>query len=279
MGMDENWTINDPQHVERTQTVWNALQAGDFATALDSNSDDVIFENGPGAGPWRRTEGKEAFVDMSLKFIPIFGETWDQVGTCIFANEQFAVTLVAETGTHAESGDTFDNRAIYVSRFEEDGKADRVWTVDLDSEDMEQFWRRNPPADACLWRGCILGAEEAAYLTVEFFRGLDVAAVTSPRKGHQRCCGSAARKRSATSSGARMSVSPYTSNAGTTMRDSTGRRSSAHARASALKPTGWKLRRASPKFSTTCSGTSAENIVGRSAPMNSSGDRPESSSA
>jgi hypothetical protein len=46
--MDEHWTANDPQHVERTQAVWDALQAGDFATALDSNSDGVVFENGPG---------------------------------------------------------------------------------------------------------------------------------------------------------------------------------------------------------------------------------------
>ena len=56
--MDERWTQNDPQHVARVQGVWNALEAGDFATALDSNTDDVIFENGPGAGPWRQTDGK-----------------------------------------------------------------------------------------------------------------------------------------------------------------------------------------------------------------------------
>jgi hypothetical protein len=85
---------------------------------------------------------------MSLKFIPTFGDTWDQVGTCIFANEQVAVTLVAETGTHATSGDAFENRAVYIRRFDSDGKADRVWTVDLDSEDMEHFWQCNPPTDA-----------------------------------------------------------------------------------------------------------------------------------
>ena len=142
--MDNNWTRNDPDHVARVQGVWDALLADDFETALDANTDGVIFENGPGAGPWRRTDGKHGFVDMAMKFIPIFGESWKQVGTCIFANEQFAVTLVAETGEHRESGDVFDNRAVYVSRFDKDGKTERVWTVDLDSEDMDTFWQRNP---------------------------------------------------------------------------------------------------------------------------------------
>ena len=145
--MDANWTKNDPHEVARAQGIWDGLEAGDFATALDANSDDVIFENGPGAGPWRRTEGKDAFIEMYMKFIPVFGDTWKQTGTCIFANEQFAVTLVAEMGTHAESGDVFDNRAIYVSRFDKDGRTERVWTVDLDSEDMERFWARNPVSD------------------------------------------------------------------------------------------------------------------------------------
>ena len=142
--MNENWTSNQPKHVARTQGVWDALLAGDFAAALDSNTDCVIFENGPGAGPFRRTEGKDGFVEMAMKFIPIFGESWKQVGTCVFANEEFAVTLVAETGKHKDSGDQFDNRAIYISRFDKDGKTERVWTVDLDSEDMERFWERNP---------------------------------------------------------------------------------------------------------------------------------------
>jgi hypothetical protein len=142
--VNENWTTNDPNEVARVQTIWDALLAGDFSVALDSNGDDVIYENGPGAGPWRHVEGKDAFVDMAMNFIPIFGDTWKQVGRCIFANEQFAVTLVAETGTHAATNDAFDNRAIYVTRFAKDGTTDRVWTVDLDSEDMEAFWQRNP---------------------------------------------------------------------------------------------------------------------------------------
>jgi hypothetical protein len=83
---------------------------------------------------------------MMGAFIPIFGESWSQVGKCIFANDQFAIALVSETGTHAESGEEFDNRAVYITRFNADGKIDHVWTVDLDSEAMDEFWRRNPVA-------------------------------------------------------------------------------------------------------------------------------------
>ena len=142
--MNENWMVNRSEDVERAQGVWDALAAGDPAPALDAQAAGIIFDNGPGAGPWRHTEGQAAFIDMIGGFLPIFGESFHQVGTCIFANEQFTVTLVAETGDHAKSGDVFDNRAIYVSRLDADGKIDRVWTVDLDSEDMERFWQQNP---------------------------------------------------------------------------------------------------------------------------------------
>jgi hypothetical protein len=49
---------------------------------------------------------------------------------------------------HATSGDPFDNRAIYVNRLRPDGISDRIWTVDLDSEAMDEFWKRNPVGEA-----------------------------------------------------------------------------------------------------------------------------------
>ena len=81
---------------------------------------------------------------MSMKFIPIFGDSLNQVRKCIVANEQFAVTLIGEMGTHAQSGEVFDSRAVHVTRFDKDGKSERVWTIDLDSEDTAEFWQRNP---------------------------------------------------------------------------------------------------------------------------------------
>jgi hypothetical protein len=142
--MDDKWAVNDPAEVSRAQAVWDALANGDPTPALATQSEGVIFDNGPGAGPWRHTEGQEAFLEMYGQFLPVFGESFRQEGTCVFANEQFSITLVGETGVHAQSGDVFDNRAVYVSRYGPDGHTERVWTVDLDSEDMERFWDRNP---------------------------------------------------------------------------------------------------------------------------------------
>jgi hypothetical protein len=50
--------------------------------------------------------------------------------------------MIHETGK-APTGDVFDNTAIYVSRLRPDGTADRLWTVDLDTEHCEEFWRNN----------------------------------------------------------------------------------------------------------------------------------------
>ena len=69
------------------------------------------------------------YIEMISGFFPLFGDTFRQQGTCVFANDQFTITLVGEIGVHADSGD---------------GKVDHIWTADLDSEDMEAFWRKNP---------------------------------------------------------------------------------------------------------------------------------------
>ena len=49
-----------------------------------------------------------------------------------------SISLIHETGK-APNGDVFDNTAIYVSRLRPDGKTDRLWTVDLDTEHCEEF--------------------------------------------------------------------------------------------------------------------------------------------
>lgn len=122
---------------------WDALAQGDLVTALDLLSDDVVVDNGPGGGPWRHIEGKEAFFTMAMQFMPFFGGTWQQEGRCVYADDSMGVALVHETGK-APSGDGFDNMAVYVYRFNSDGKVNRLWTTDLAHEELEDFWRRNP---------------------------------------------------------------------------------------------------------------------------------------
>ena len=126
-----------------TQKVWDAIAEGDFVSGLDVLTDDVVVDNGPGAGPWRHLEGKDAIVSFAVQFIPFFQETWKEIGRCIYADDSLSIALVHETGK-APSGDAFDNVAIWVSRFNPDGKVDRIWTTDLAHEEMEEFWDRNP---------------------------------------------------------------------------------------------------------------------------------------
>jgi hypothetical protein len=55
-----------------------------------------------------------------------------------------SIALVHETGTHAASGDAFDTLAVWITRFDADGKADRQWAVDMAHDQLEELWARNP---------------------------------------------------------------------------------------------------------------------------------------
>jgi hypothetical protein len=68
---------------------------------------------------------------------------WAQDGRCIYADDHMSIALVQEKGK-APSGDDFDNVAVYVYRFNEDGKVHRLWTTDLAHEALEEFWTNNP---------------------------------------------------------------------------------------------------------------------------------------
>jgi hypothetical protein len=138
--------MSDASHpnLVKTQDAWDAIARGELAGA-DDFADDIVVENGPGAGPWRVVEGKEAFFTFVLQFIPFFEESWHQDGRCIYADDRCAISLVHETGTSPE-GDKFDNMAIWITRFDAQGKTDRLWTVDLDQESVTDFWNRNGAA-------------------------------------------------------------------------------------------------------------------------------------
>lgn len=79
-----------------------------------------------------------------MGFLPLFGDTWKQDGEVVYADDQLTIVLVHETGTHAESGETFDNMAVWVTRMDAEGKAERQWAVDMAHEELERFWERHP---------------------------------------------------------------------------------------------------------------------------------------
>jgi hypothetical protein len=153
--------IEDPQergavvtHLDQAdvQGLLDAAEAGDYGPAFESFAENIIVENGPGAGPWRHADGRDEFANVLLEFAAFFDGTFRQRGRCIYADDRVVINLIEESGT-TPAGDTFDNLAVYVTRIGADGKGDRLWTVDLDTEACLDFWARNPVASATASQG------------------------------------------------------------------------------------------------------------------------------
>ena len=126
----------------RVQAAFDAAGLGDYGPSSELLADEIIVENGPGAGPWHIARGKEDLVLMLIEFSAALDNTFQLDARCVYADDRLAISLSHETGKHPD-GDEYDNQAVYVYRFRPDGKVDRYWTVDLDTEHCEEFWRRN----------------------------------------------------------------------------------------------------------------------------------------
>ena|ERR1700733_5177925 len=124
------------------QGLLDAAEAGDYGPVFESFAENIVVENGPGAGPWRHAEGRDEFAKVLLEFAAFFNGTFHQRGRCIHADDRVVINLIEESGS-TPAGDTFENLAVYVTRIAADDKADRLWTVDLDTEDCLEFWARN----------------------------------------------------------------------------------------------------------------------------------------
>jgi hypothetical protein len=107
---------------------------------------DVAMVHGPGAGPFAGPgEGVDRLVEMSVFFAEVFAGSFHQKGRCIYADDDWAIAVVHETGT-TPGGARFDNRALWVDRFTPGGMVDRIWTIDLDDSEMFSFWANYAPA-------------------------------------------------------------------------------------------------------------------------------------
>jgi hypothetical protein len=125
------------------QEILDAAPSGDYGPSFESFAENIVVENGPGAGPGRRAEGRDEFANLLLEFAALFNGTFQQHGRCDYVDDRVVINLIEENGTSA-SGDTIENLAVYVSRLGADEKSDRLWTVDLDTEACLDFWARNP---------------------------------------------------------------------------------------------------------------------------------------
>jgi ketosteroid isomerase-like protein len=130
-------------NIAAVQAILDAAESGDYGPSFESFAENIVVENGPGAGPWRHAEGRDEFANLLLEFAAFFNGTFHQRGRCVYVDDRVVINLIEEKGT-AASGDRFENLAVYVSRLGADEKSDRLWTVDLDSEACLDFWARNP---------------------------------------------------------------------------------------------------------------------------------------
>ena len=58
---------NNP-NFDRAEAALAAARNGDYGPAFDSFTDDIIMENGPGAGPWHIARGKDELVLQPREF-------------------------------------------------------------------------------------------------------------------------------------------------------------------------------------------------------------------
>jgi hypothetical protein len=133
--------------ITSVQGMLDSAEAGDYGPVFESFAENIVVENGPGAGPWRHAEGRDQFANVLLEFSAFFNGSFRQRGRCIYADDRVVLNLIEERGSTA-AGDTFENLAVYVARVGGDGTTDRLWTVDLDTEACLEFWARNPVASA-----------------------------------------------------------------------------------------------------------------------------------
>ena len=61
---------------DRAQAMLDATRRGDYAPAFGNFADDIVMENGPGAGPWHRARGKDDLALMLLELAGSFGDTF-----------------------------------------------------------------------------------------------------------------------------------------------------------------------------------------------------------
>lgn len=109
-------------HVDRVRSFYEATAEGDVRGALSVCAEDVEWteaEGFPYAGTYRGVE--EVLREV---FVPL-GEDWERFGSepeRFVADGDVVVVLGTYSGTHAETGESFEARFAHVWEFE-DGEA------------------------------------------------------------------------------------------------------------------------------------------------------------
>ena len=108
-------THNHPSF-DRAQAALDAARRGDYGPTFEALADEVILENGPGAGPWRVARGKADMGLLLLEFSAALGNTFHQEGRCVYADDRVVINLIRETGQGPDR-DQFDSLACGCRQF------------------------------------------------------------------------------------------------------------------------------------------------------------------
>ncbi len=131
-----------PTAEDRRVATINLLRAAldeDWDTVLATYSPDIVWMNPVTAGPWAgRFEGIEAVATMFAEYTAFFEGSFAPEVIDVCASPERSVALVVERGVKA--GHVYENRAMWTSLFDDDGRIIEVVTVDRDLESAKAFW-------------------------------------------------------------------------------------------------------------------------------------------
>ena len=131
-----------PEHpnATRSRAAFSALwERGELEPSLELLDDDVIWTNDIGARPWaKEIRGKDRVLEMQAWWMDFFNNSFRHELIDICASDYHIAQILREVGE--KDGHTFDNRAVYLFRLNDDGKAVEVRTLDMDRDSIEAFW-------------------------------------------------------------------------------------------------------------------------------------------
>ena len=115
---------------------------GDVQPMLDAATDDFVWINDIGAGPWRELHGRDEAMAMQLWWFDWFAGTFRHELIDICASDDRVIEVLREVGE--KDGHVFDNVALYVYDVGPDGRYTALRTFDRDREAIEAFWSHFP---------------------------------------------------------------------------------------------------------------------------------------
>ena len=80
MTQQTNPTTHNHPSFDRAQGALDAARLGDYGPTFEALADEIILENGPGAGPWRVARGKADMGLLLLEFSAALDNTFQQRG-------------------------------------------------------------------------------------------------------------------------------------------------------------------------------------------------------